>query len=172
MLLMRPLALGLLLLAACQPQFRLIGTGDRPGSELGLAAPEAFSACREPGNTAEDLDANGDGKSDGVRVLSGGKEVCRGRDTNLDGKIDTWDLYENGRLTARAHDSDGNGRVDQVWMYPDATRPACAIHQKDKDGDGRGDGEKTDLCGLLAGKEIVPGVPALPPAPTLPPQLK
>jgi hypothetical protein len=132
--------------------------GPPTGEKVTMPPPIAFSACRDATRRHQRIDADGDGRTDTIRVVSADDEVevCRGSDTNGDGRIDTWDVVENGHVTKRAHDSDNDGKVDQIWTWPDAKKPACALVTTDKDGDGKGDGATVDMCAALGSKADTP----------------
>jgi hypothetical protein len=149
--------------AACSDYRYAFVEGPVTKQHVATPPPEDFTACSDPHVKHQLIDADADGRTDAVRIVSadGDVEVCRGADSNNDGRIDTWDLMKDGKVTRRAHDSDADGRVDQVWTWPDATRPACALVARDHDGDGRADGATLDLCAAL-----VPGQSALPTTPT------
>lgn len=63
----------------------------------------------------ERIDVNGDGRPNIVKVMSGGREVCRILDLNMDGAIDAYVYYdESGRERRREFDFDRDGRVDEI----------------------------------------------------------
>jgi hypothetical protein len=74
--------------------------------------------CDVGSSNAQKTDINGDGKPDIVRVMSGGREVCRMIDFNHDGLPDTWMYFdEQGRLRRRESDFDRDGRIDEVATF-------------------------------------------------------
>jgi hypothetical protein len=73
--------------------------------------------CDVASQSAERLDANGDGKADVTIVKDGSREVCRAVDLNLDGRVDVWSYDESGKLRRREYDFDRNGSIDQIVTY-------------------------------------------------------
>src|SRR4051794_16401656 len=61
--------------------------------------------CDVTSSSAEKIDTNGDGKPDIVRVMSGGREVCRMVDLNHDDKPDSF-VYFDGAGNIRRRESD------------------------------------------------------------------
>jgi hypothetical protein len=159
---MRTMALLALAAAACTPgdgmRFQVINM-ERPGDDIGMAAPADYRPCYV--GEARAYDTDGDGHVDRIRVGVDGKAHCYGEDTNHDGKIDTWDVTdETGRITRRAHDANGDGRADQAWTF-DPTRAGCASVAPDVDGDGKADpGSPVDICQHLAHPPPRPAPPA------------
>jgi|SRR5579859_5173853 len=156
---MRTTALLALAAVACAPgdgmRFQVINM-ERPGDDIGMAAPADYRPCYV--GEARAYDTDGDGKVDRIRVGVNGKDHCYGEDTNHDGKIDTWDVTDGaGRITRRAHDANGDGRADQAWTF-DPTRTGCASVAPDIDGDGKPDpGSPVDICQHLASPAQRPG---------------
>jgi hypothetical protein len=75
-------------------------------------------ACDITSSSAEKLDTNGDGKPDIVRVMSGGREVCRMVDLNHDNKPDSFIYYDtNGAIRRRESDFDRDGRIDEIDYF-------------------------------------------------------
>jgi hypothetical protein len=74
--------------------------------------------CPVSSSGAEQLDANGDGKPDVVRVKDGGREVCRSVDLNFDGVPDSWVYFDsNGKVRRRENDYDRDGRIDEIAIF-------------------------------------------------------
>jgi hypothetical protein len=68
--------------------------------------------------SAEKLDANGDGKPDVWLVKSGGREVCRAVDLNFDGKVDGYSYFDGaGQLRRRERDFDRDGKIEEVQIF-------------------------------------------------------
>lgn len=66
-----------------------------------------------PGN--ERIDVNGDGWPNIIKVMKGGREVCRVLDLNLDKSIDAYVYYDDaGYERRREFDFDRDGRVDEI----------------------------------------------------------
>jgi hypothetical protein len=77
-------------------------------------------ACDEGGRRVDNLDANGDGKTDIKKVFDAktGKEACRTTDLNHDGRPDMYEYYDaNGELRRREADYDDSGVVDTIEYY-------------------------------------------------------
>ena len=129
-----------------------------------------FDAAGQVRRVESDYDR--DGRIDEVSNFKNGELIRKDREMNLDGKVDTWDVYEGGKLVRRERDSDGDGKVDQIWTWPDARRPGCAIVASDHDGDGKAEsGFSIDMCASLkpgmaaapSGIEVTPVKAVLPP---------
>src|SRR5438445_7717069 len=75
-------------------------------------------SCDVTSSSAEKLDTNGDGKPDIVRVMSGGREVCRMIDLNHDDKPDSFIYFDgNGQIRRRESDFDRDGRIDEIAYF-------------------------------------------------------
>jgi len=75
-------------------------------------------SCDITSSSAEKLDTNGDGKPDIVRVMSGGREVCRMVDLNHDDKPDSFVYFDaNGAIRRRESDFDRDGRIDEIDYF-------------------------------------------------------
>jgi len=71
--------------------------------------------CDVDAGSALKTDVNNDGKPDIVKVMSGGKEVCRAIDLNFDGVKDAFIYYdETGAERRRESDFDRDGRPDEI----------------------------------------------------------
>jgi hypothetical protein len=67
---------------------------------------------------AETVDANGDGKPDVIKVMSGGREVCRVVDLNFDGRTDRTTFFDGAKKIRRVEsDFDRDGRVDEIALF-------------------------------------------------------
>ncbi len=155
------LALALVLEVGCADYRYAFYEGPVTKKEVPTPPPEDFTACNARNVRHQMLDADADGRTDTIRIVSADSdvEICRGHDSDHNGSIDTWDVVADGKVTKRAHDSDDDGRVDQVWTWPDAKRPACALVAHDGDGDGRPDGATLDLCAALTPPARAPDPP-------------
>lgn len=74
----------------------------------------------EPCAVAESagLDANGDGRAEVGRAMSGGREACRVADLNGDGRPDRTTFFDSdGRLRRVESDFDRDGRIDEIALY-------------------------------------------------------
>ena len=79
-------------------------------------------ACDVTSSSAQKLDSNGDGKPDIVRVLSGGREVCRMVDLNHDDRPDSYIYFDGvGVIQRRESDFDRDGRIDEIAYYAAGT---------------------------------------------------
>ncbi len=102
-------------------------SNEKMSGAAGVKLPEGVrsevvehEACDESGRRVDNLDANGDGKSDIKRVYdkTTGKEACRITDLNHDGRPDMFEYYDaNGELRRREADYDDSGVVDTVEIY-------------------------------------------------------
>ena len=64
------------------------------------------------------LDADHDGRPEVVRVMDGGREVCRAADINGDGIIDSFSYFdEQGRLKRRESGFDRDAHPDEISYY-------------------------------------------------------
>lgn len=91
-----------------------------PSGAGGPSVPLAIEhePCDVESSSATKVDSNGDGKPDIVRVMSGGKEVCRAVDLNLDGRADSYLYFDsNGALRRRESDFDRDGKIDEIAEY-------------------------------------------------------
>lgn len=71
--------------------------------------------CDTGSQSAENIDANGDGRPDIVRVKEGNREICRTADLNFDGKVDRTTFFDAQQKTRRIEsDFDRDGRVDEI----------------------------------------------------------
>jgi hypothetical protein len=71
--------------------------------------------CDGAASGNERIDVDGDGWPNIVKVMKGGREVCRILDLNLDRTIDAYVYYdEAGRERRREFDFDRDGRVDEI----------------------------------------------------------
>jgi hypothetical protein len=71
--------------------------------------------CDVDAGSAVKTDVNNDGKPDIIKVMSGGKEVCRAIDLNFDGVKDAFIYYdETGAERRRESDFDRDGRPDEI----------------------------------------------------------
>lgn len=78
----------------------------------------ALEKCDTASASAENIDANGDGRPDVVRVKQGSREVCRTADLNFDGKVDRTTFFDSGQKVRRVEsDFDRDGRVDEIAIY-------------------------------------------------------
>ena len=72
-------------------------------------------ACDVDSGSALKTDVNNDGRPDIIKVMSGGKEVCRAIDLNFDGVKDAFIYYDAaGKERRRESDFDRDGRPDEI----------------------------------------------------------
>jgi hypothetical protein len=77
-----------------------------------------FEACDVQSKSTEQVDANGDGKPEMIRVLSGKGELCRTMDLNFDGRIDRTTFFdESGKERRIESDFDRDGVVDEIAVF-------------------------------------------------------
>lgn len=75
----------------------------------------ALEKCDTASPSAENIDANGDGRPDIVRVKQGDREICRTADLNFDGKIDRTTFFDAQQKIRRIEsDFDRDGQVDEI----------------------------------------------------------
>jgi len=74
--------------------------------------------CDLTASGAQSTDANRDGSPDIVRVMDGGREVCRAVDINMDKVIDVYVYYdERGQIRRRESGFDRDTRPDEIAYY-------------------------------------------------------
>ncbi len=74
--------------------------------------------CDLGASGANSTDGNGDGSPDIVRVMKGGRELCRAVDLNMDKVIDVYSYFdEAGQLRRRESGFDRDTRPDQISFY-------------------------------------------------------
>jgi hypothetical protein len=109
--------------AGCSSSEKIAGAGGAKLPEGVRSEVIEHEPCDEGGRRVENLDANGDGKSDIKRVYDTktGKEICRTTDLNHDGRPDMFEYYDpNGELRRREADYDDSGVVDTIEYYEHA----------------------------------------------------
>lgn len=98
-------------------------TSEGPSTEM------KHEDCDVTSGSAEKLDTNGDGKPDIVKVMSGGREVCRMVDLNHDNKPDSFLYFDpSGSIRRRESDFDRDGKIDEIAYYS-----AGVIVRKDRE---------------------------------------
>ncbi len=102
------------------------GAGQKSNAKTAEGDPLPVVFQHEPcdlgSREVEKVDVRADGKPGMVRVLSGGREVCRMLDFNHDGAPDTFVyLDDQGRIRRRESDFDRDGKVDEVDTYAGGT---------------------------------------------------
>jgi antitoxin component YwqK of YwqJK toxin-antitoxin module len=80
-----------------------------PRPETGIEAGEGVQAV-------EEVDKNGDGKTDIWRYLEYGVLMRSEVDSDYDGNIDFWAFYKNGKTERQEIDRNDNGKKD-AWAY-------------------------------------------------------
>jgi len=104
--------------------FLLVFTGIVAGMFLGVKGAiiegkpgiGTLKGARPIGQAVEEVDRNGDGKTDIWRYLEDGVLSRSEVDSDYDGKIDFWAYYKNGKTERQEIDRDNNGRRD-AWAY-------------------------------------------------------
>ncbi len=96
-------------LAACS-------SGPAPKAASGARSLEIIhEACAIDSGSAIKVDVNGDGSPDIIKVMSGGREVCRAIDLNFDKVKDAFIYFDgNGNERRRESDFDKDGRPDEI----------------------------------------------------------
>jgi hypothetical protein len=106
-------------------------------------------ACDVEGG--DQVDVNGDGRADIVKVRSGERELCRAVDLNFDGIKDGFIYYDaEGRERRRESDFDRDGHPDEV-----STSEGGVVRRKERETnyDGKLDTWETYVDGRLAKTE-------------------
>jgi len=74
--------------------------------------------CDVTSDSAEKIDANGDGKPEMFLLSEGGKEICRSADLNFDGRPDRVTFFDDaGKIRRIESDFDRDGVVDEIARY-------------------------------------------------------
>jgi hypothetical protein len=74
--------------------------------------------CDMGSSGAQKVDTNGDGRPDFIRVMSGGREVCRVVDLNHDGRPDSYIYLDaNGAIRRTESDFDRDSVIDEIAHY-------------------------------------------------------
>jgi hypothetical protein len=91
-------------------------SGENPKSAANERSREiTHEACDVDSGSALKTDVNNDGRPDIIKVMSGGKEVCRAIDLNFDGVKDAFIYYDGaGKERRRESDFDRDGRPDEI----------------------------------------------------------
>jgi hypothetical protein len=88
------------------------GAGEQKDTEM------SHEPCDLKSSDAKGLDANGDGNPDIIKVISGGREVCRAVDFNMDRMIDVFVYYDDaGRVRRRESGFDRDAQPDEISYY-------------------------------------------------------
>lgn len=75
-------------------------------------------SCSVDSGSAIKTDVNGDGSFDIIKVMSGGKEVCRALDLNFDTVKDSFIYFDDaGNIRRRESDFDRDGRPDEIAVF-------------------------------------------------------
>lgn len=103
--------------------------GPKDPSTEGLPLEMTHADCDITSSSAVKIDTNGDGKPDIVKVMSGGREVCRMVDINHDDKPDSFTYFDsNGAIRRRESDFDRDGKMDEIAYFT-----AGVIVRKDRE---------------------------------------
>jgi len=74
------------------------------------------TGARKAAQAVEEMDRNGDGRTDIWRYLENGVLIRSEVDSDYDGKIDFWAYYKNGKTERQEIDRNNDGRRD-AWAY-------------------------------------------------------
>jgi hypothetical protein len=92
--------------------------GPKAPTNEGLPTEIEHEDCDVTSGSAQKLDTNGDGKPDIVKVMSGGREVCRMVDLNHDDKPDAYIYFDAaGNVRRRESDFDRDGKIDEIAYF-------------------------------------------------------
>ena len=143
---------------------RAIGTMPRPqtGRDSGEAARligtlkdarpiGTLKSARPGGQAVEEMDRNGDGKTDIWRYLEDGVLTRSEVDSDYDGKIDFWAYYKDGKTEKQEIDRDNNG-IKDAWAY---FEEGVKVRQEvDLNHDGKADAWFYYKLGKLCGRAV------------------
>jgi hypothetical protein len=116
-----------------------------------LARPEIGTGAIEVTQTVEEVDRNGDGRTDIWRYLKDGVLTRSEVDSDYDGKIDFWAYYKNGKTERQEIDRNNDGRRD-AWAY---FEQGVKVRQEvDTNHDGRIDAWFYYKLGKLCGRAV------------------
>jgi len=116
-----------------------------------LARPEIGTGAIEVAQTVEEVDRNGDGRTDIWRYLENGVLTRSEVDSDYDGKIDFWAYYKNGKTERQEIDRNNDGRRD-AWAY---FEQGVKVRQEvDTNHDGRIDAWFYYKLGNLCGRAV------------------
>lgn len=116
-----------------------------------LARAETRTVAGEGIQAVEELDRNGDGKTDIWRYLEGGVLTRSEVDSDYDGKIDFWAYYKNGKTERQEIDRNNNG-IKDAWAY---FEQGVKVKQEvDTNHDGRVDAWFYYKLGKLCGRAV------------------
>jgi len=130
--------------------------GARPIGTLKSTRPIGTLARAETGTgrggqAVEEMDRNGDGKTDIWRYLKDGVLIRSEVDSDYDGNIDFWAYYENGKTERQEIDRNNDGRRD-AWAY---FEEGVKVRQEiDSNHDGRIDTWFYYKLGKLCGRAV------------------
>ncbi len=116
-----------------------------------LARAETRTGAREGTQAVEEMDRNGDGKTDIWRYLKDGVLTRSEVDSDYDGKIDFWAYYKDGKTERQEIDRNNNGRRD-AWAYFE--QGAKVRQEVDTNHDGRVDAWFYYKLGKLCGRAV------------------
>jgi len=103
--------------------------GPKSPTTEGLPTEMVHEDCDVTSSSAQKFDTNADGKPDIVKVMSGGREVCRMVDLNHDDKPDAYIYFDaSGNIRRRESDFDRDGKIDEIAYYT-----AGVITRKDRE---------------------------------------
>ena len=116
-----------------------------------LARSETGTGAIEVARTVEEMDRNGDGRTDIWRYLENGVLTRSEVDSDYDGKIDFWAYYKNGKTERQEIDRNNDGRRD-AWAY---FEQGVKVRQEvDTNHDGRIDAWFYYKLGKLCGRAV------------------
>jgi hypothetical protein len=120
--------------------------------EIGsVARAETGTGSGKGAESVEEVDRNGDGKTDIWRYLEDGVLTRSEVDSDCNGKIDFWAYYKNGKTERQEIDRNNDGRRD-AWAY---FEEGVKVRQEiDSNRDGKPDAWFYYKLGKLCGRAV------------------
>jgi hypothetical protein len=112
------LGASLLVLVGCPSGTQGAAEDPTKGAQARRDTEMVHEECDLSASGAQSTDGNGDGSPDIVRVMKGGREICRAVDLNMDKVIDQYSYFDDGgQLRRRESGFDRDTRPDQISYY-------------------------------------------------------